>query len=317
MIWFYFKFLIKSFFFKYYTLMFFEKLPVIMDFDCPDLSLLKKGKVRSVYDFGDVLLIAASDRVSSFDRVLKTGISGKGEILTKIATFWFKKVEHIFPTHFISSNWDDFPSEVYPYKDQLFGRSMLVKKTEPVLIEAVVRGYLVGSGWQDYKDTGKLCGIDLPKGLRLASRFDSPLFTPSTKANAGDRDENITYEAMQKFLGGKLANQIRDKSLEIFNYGSELASKVGFILADSKFEFGILDSELILIDEILTPDSSRFWDVEDYQIGVNPPSFDKQIVRDYVKSLNMNQDEGLFLSDDVVEHTYLRYRSVLERFRVI
>jgi len=256
--------------------------PVITSLDLPNLKLFKEGKVRSVYEVGDNLLIVASDRVSAFDFILPNGIPSKGEVLTSVSQFWFDFLGDDFDHHLISTNVDDFPEECQQYRDILQGRSMLVKRTELVPVECVVRGYIIGSGWKDYQETGTVCGIQLPEGLQLADKLDTPLFTPAYKAEMGDHDENISKDQVDKLIGKDLADKLESISLEIYKRGRDYAATKGIILADTKFEFGLIGDHIILIDEVLTPDSSRYWPASDYKPGISPPSFDKQIVRDHL-----------------------------------
>jgi phosphoribosylaminoimidazole-succinocarboxamide synthase len=247
----------------------------------PGLPLWRRGKVRDVYDLGDRLLIVATDRLSAFDVVLPTGIPAKGVVLTQLSLFWFELLRDLVPNHVITSRVEDYGPELAPYRDQLEGRSMLVVKTEPFPVECVVRGYLVGSGWKDYKKSGAVCGIPLPPGLRESERLDPPLFTPATKAETG-HDENIAFPIMETMVGAKHAARRRALRLEIYQRGRAHAEGCGIILADTKFEFGLKDGEIVWIDEALTPDSSRFWPRDSYVPGQAQPSFDKQYVRDYL-----------------------------------
>ena len=287
----------------------------LTDIICPNLKLFRKGKVRNVYDLGDKLLLVASDRVSAFDVVLPNGIPDKGKVLTRISKFWFDNVPSYFSHHLISTDVDDFPAEAQPYREQLEGRSMLVKKTELVEVECVVRGYLVGSGWKEYQESGTVCGITLPEGLKQASKLEQPIFTPAAKHFDG-HDENISEARMTELLGDDLTQKLKKMSLELYAYGRDFAAEKGIVLADTKFEFGLLEGEIILIDEVLTPDSSRYWPKEHYQVGISPPSFDKQIVRDYLASVSdwNKQAPGPELPSDVVDKArseYLRLESLL------
>lgn len=251
----------------------------------PGLPLFKKGKVRSVFDFGDQLLLVASDRVSAFDYILPDGIPFKGQVLTEISEFWFKRFENRISHHLISTDVSDFPLECQPYKEQLKGRSMWVKKTQLIPVECVVRGYIIGSGWNDYQKTGQVCGITLPEGLKMADKLESPIFTPAYKAEMGEHDENITKAQMVDLIGVELSSKLEALSLQIYSEGREYAHSKGIILADTKFEFGLIGDEIVLIDEVLTPDSSRYWPLDQYQPGMSPPSYDKQIIRDYLTSV--------------------------------
>ena len=256
--------------------------PVITSLDLPNLKLFKEGKVRSVYEVGNDLLIVASDRVSAFDFILPNGIPHKGEVLTSVSQFWFDFLGDDVSHHLISTNIDDFPEECQQYNDILKGRSMLVKRTELIPVEWVVRGYIIGSGWKDYQETGAVCGITLPEGLQLADKLETPIFTPAYKAEMGDHDENISKEQMDNLIGKELADTLEKISLDIYKKGRDYAESKGIILADTKFEFGRIGDQIILIDEVLTPDSSRYWPANNYQPGISPPSFDKQIVRDHL-----------------------------------
>ena len=280
----------------------------LTEISCPTLSLFRKGKARNVYDLGDKLLLVASDRVSAFDVVLPNGIPDKGRLLTKISEFWFDKIPSHFLHHLISTNVDEFPSEVQIYRDQLEGRSMLVKKTHLIEVECVVRGYLVGSGWKEYQESGTVCGVQLPEGLQLASKLETPIFTPAAKHFDG-HDENISEARMTELLGDALTQKLKSMSMELYAFGRDFADERGIILADTKFEFGLLDGEVILIDEVLTPDSSRYWPKDLYQEGVSPPSFDKQIVRDYLASLSdwNREAPGPELPESIVEKVRAEY----------
>jgi phosphoribosylaminoimidazole-succinocarboxamide synthase len=276
------------------------------------VKLLRRGKVRDVYDLGDNLLIVATDRVSAFDVVLPTGIPNKGKVLTQISIYWFRQTEDIVKNHLISANVDDYPAVLRPYKEVLRDRSMLVKKAKPLPIEAIVRGYLSGSGWKEYKKSGTVCGIRLPEGLVESARLEAPLYTPSTKADEG-HDINITFEETIKLVGADVAQRVRETSLKVYNKARDIAEKKGIIIADTKMEFGLYENDLILIDEILTPDSSRFWSIKDYQPGKGQDSFDKQIVRDYLLSLDWDQTyPGPELPEEIVRKTAKRYEEILQ-----
>ena len=278
----------------------------------PTLTLFRRGKVRDVYDLGDVLLIVATDRISAFDVVMDTPITGKGAILTALSSFWFDKTKHIIKNHIISTNPVDYPKECLPYIDQLQGRSMLVIKTKPLPIECVVRGYLAGSGWKEYQSTSTICGITLPSGLSESQKLPSPIFTPATKAEEG-HDENITLEEAIN-LCGQTAVQAKDISMKLYDFAFQYASKRGIILADTKFEFGI-DShgDLILIDEALTPDSSRYWLQESYQIGKTQENLDKQVLRDYLETLDWNkQYPSPPLPNEIVQAIIAKYQLALD-----
>ena len=278
----------------------------------PTLTLFRRGKVRDVYDLGDVLLIVATDRISAFDVVMDTPITGKGTILTALSSLWFDKTKHIITNHIISTNPVEYPKECLPYIDQLQGRSMLVVKTKPLPIECVVRGYLAGSGWKEYQSTSTICGILLPEGLSESEQLPSPIFTPATKAEEG-HDENITLvEAIH--LCGESALQAKDISMKLYDFAYQYAAKRGIILADTKFEFGIdSQGELILIDEALTPDSSRYWLQESYHIGKTQENLDKQVLRDYLETLDWNkQYPSPPLPNEIVQAIIAKYQLALD-----
>ena len=253
------------------------------------LDLMKRGKVRDIYDLGDYLLMVATDRISAFDVVMPNPIPDKGKILTQISLFWFEIMKPVLPNHVITANVDDYPEICRPYAEILRDRSMLVKKAKPLPIECIVRGYISGSGWKDYQTSGSVCGIKLPEGLKESDKLPEPVFTPSTKADSGLHDINIDFEKTVEKIGKPLAEKVRTISIEIYNKGADLAYKKGIIIADTKFEFGLLDDDLILIDEVLTPDSSRFWPQPSYQPGGAQKSFDKQYLRDYLLSIKWNK----------------------------
>jgi len=278
--------------------------------DMPDIKFIRSGKVRDIYDLGDSLLMIASDRISAFDVVLPNGIPGKGKLLTQISIYWFRQMEDIIKNHLIATNVDDYPSQCHKYRDQLEGRSVLVKKAEQLPVECIVRGHLSGSGWKEYQKTGSVCGIKLPDGLKESSRLETPIFTPSTKAEEG-HDINISFKETENIVGNEMAAKLRDVSLRIYSKAREIAEKKGIIIADTKFEFGIYDKELILIDEILTPDSSRFWSVQTYEPGKGQDSYDKQIIRDYLLTLDWDQTyPGPVLPENIVEKAIERYREI-------
>ena len=284
---------------------------VISQTDLPGLKLRGRGKVRDIYELGDRLLIVATDRLSAFDVILPTPIPDKGRVLTQISMFWFEKLSGIVPNHVISAS--DFPPELAPYAGALAGRSMLVRRTQPVPIECVVRGYISGSGWKDYQKTGAICGIPLPAGLRESDRLPEPIFTPSTKAEVG-HDENISFDETIARIGRPLAERLRDTSLALYRRAVEHAAARGIIIADTKFEFGLLGQELIWIDEALTPDSSRFWPADEYSPGKPQPSFDKQYVRDYLERIGWNkQPPAPALPPEVVAATREKYREAYQR----
>ena len=281
----------------------------------PGFSLWRRGKVRDVYDLGDRLLIVATDRLSAFDVVLPTGIPGKGVVLTQMSLFWFDLLKDVVPNHVITADVSEYGPELARHRDQLEGRSMIVVKTDVLPIECVVRGYLVGSGWKDYKSTGAVCGIALPAGLRESERLDPPIFTPATKAETG-HDENIPFETMESTVGRERAAEARRTTLEIYSRARAHAEARGIILADTKFEFGVKDGRLVWIDEALTPDSSRFWPRDGYAPGRSQPSFDKQFVRDYLETLDWNkQAPGPELPADVVARTVEKYWEAFDRLR--
>ena len=276
----------------------------------PELSLYKKGKVRDVYEIEDKLLIVASDRISAFDYVLPSLIPDKGKILTQLSKFWFDFTSLVCPNHLLTDEIDEFPPVLLKYKEILEKRSMLVHKTEVIPVECVVRGYLSGSGWKDYKATGKISGVKVPSGLREADRLDEIIFTPATKAEEG-HDLNISFKEMQKLVEPELANKVKKVSLELFQKASFQALSKGIIIADTKFEFGLLKDELILIDEIFTPDSSRFWPLASYSPGQSPPSLDKQFVRDYLESTDWDKESlPPPLPQSIIEQTSKRYLEI-------
>src|SRR5580700_479019 len=279
---------------------------VVWETDFPDLKLVSRGKVRDLYEVGNDLLLVATDRLSAFDVVLPTPIPDKGRVLTQLSLFWFNLLRDVIPNHIVTATY--FPADLAPYRTQLEGRAMLCKKTRPLPIECVVRGYLSGSGWKDYRATGKICGIALPPGLRESERLPEPIFTPSTKATEG-HDENISFDEAARRIGGELAERVRAVSLEIYRRATAYAEPRGIILADTKFEFGLVEGNLIWIDEALTPDSSRFWPADGYQPGRTQPSYDKQYVRDYLERIGWNkQAPGPELPPDVVAATREKYR---------
>ncbi len=271
-----------------------------------------RGKVRDIYDAGDNLLMVATDRISAFDFILPDEIPYKGEILNRISAFWFDKFSDIVPNHLVSLDPADFPEEFAEYRDYLHGRAMLVKKAQPIMIECIVRGYLTGSGKKTYDEDGTVCGIKLPAGLTEASKLPEPLFTPSTKAAIGDHDENISYERCVEIVGEDIASQIRDLSLKIYTAAAEYALTRGVIIADTKFEFGIIDGKVTLIDECLTPDSSRFWPADSYEEGKVQSSFDKQYLRNWLRANWDMTGEPPHLPADVLEGTSQRYREAFE-----
>ncbi len=277
-----------------------------------DLNLVKRGKVRDIYDLGENLLMVATDRISAFDVVMPDPVPDKGIILTGISLYWFEIMKPIIENHVVSADVTDYPAVCRPYADTLHGRSMLVKKTEPLPIECVVRGYLSGSGWQSYRTSGTVCGIRLPEGLRESDKLPEPIFTPSTKEELGAHDVNIDFAEAEKRIGKEPAAQVRDLSLAIYKKGAEMAAEKRIIIADTKFEFGLIGDKLILIDEVLTPDSSRFWPRDFYRPGGAQQSFDKQYVRDHLLSIKWDkQPPGPALPEDIIANTRLKYLEAL------
>lgn len=288
---------------------------VVFETQLNHLELLARGKVRDIYAIdAKHMLIVTTDRLSAFDVVLPTPIPRKGIILTQVANFWFEYLKDIIPNHFSELTLDDLPLSPEE-REMLTGRSMIVKRLKPLPVEAIVRGYLIGSGWKDYQATGQVCGIDLPQGLQLAQQLPEPIFTPSTKAEVGDHDINISFDQMRNQLGNQLADQVRAVSLQLYQKAASYALERGIIIADTKFEFGLDDEgNLVLIDEVLTPDSSRFWPVDHYQVGISPPSFDKQYVRDYLETLDWGKvAPGPELPAEVAQKSAEKYQEVAER----
>lgn len=285
--------------------------PAVLQTEIPGFPV-RRGKVRDVYDLGDRLVVVASDRISAFDFVLPTPIPGKGRLLTQMSLYWFRKLG--MPNHLLSTELSEMGPAFVAAKDQLTGRSMLVKKAEVVPFECVVRGYLAGSGWKEYQKTQAVCGVKLPPGLRESEKLPEPIFTPATKAETG-HDENVSFNYMAEHTGRELANQLRDLSLQVYTRASEHAANRGIILADTKFEFGRLkDGSVILIDEVLTPDSSRYWPADQHQVGKNPPSFDKQFVRDWLETTNWDKNSPPpELPAEVVQKTAAKYQEAFER----
>jgi phosphoribosylaminoimidazole-succinocarboxamide synthase len=278
------------------------------------LTLFNRGKVRDIYDLGDQLLLVASDRISAFDVILPTLIPEKGRILTALSVYWFDVMKDIVPHHLITTNVDEFPAACQPHRAKLEGRTMLVKKSTPAPVECIVRGFISGSGWKEYQQTGAVCGIPLPGGLMEASRLDQPIFTPSTKAPVGQHDINITFDQMVKKIGKKKAEKIRDATVAIYSRAREMAEKKGIIIADTKLEFGVEGDDIILIDELLTPDSSRFWPLDGYRPGETPDSYDKQYVRDYLLNLPWDmKTPPPVLPPEVVKKTQEKYAEALRR----
>lgn len=287
--------------------------PPLLELEIPELKLFRRGKVRDVYEVDErQLLFVASDRISAFDCVLAQGIPFKGKVLNQLSVFWFGKLREIVRDHFLTDRIQEYPAVLQDYHDRLEGRSMLVRRTRPLPIECVVRGYLAGSGWKEYRQSGSVCGLQLPKGLQESSRLPAPIFTPSTKAETG-HDENISFEIATEMIGRELAEEIRDLSLALYTRAANYAAGRGIIICDTKFEFGVDEQGVRLIDEVLTPDSSRFWPADQYRPGRPQPSFDKQYVRDYLETLDWNkQPPAPPLPGDVVTATARRY---LEAYR--
>jgi len=287
---------------------------VLKETDFEGINLVKRGKVRDIYEIGDQLLIVASDRMSAFDVVMADPIPDKGKILTNISLFWFKQLESIVENHLISSNPVEYPENCQKHRKALEGRSMLVKKAKPLPVECIVRGYISGSGWKDYLSNGSICGISLPEGLKESQKLPEPIFTPSTKAEDGMHDENITFEEAVRLMGEETAEKVQNLSLQIYEFGRALAAEKGIIVADTKFEFGIKDDRLILIDEVLTPDSSRFWPMDSYRPGGPQKSFDKQFLRDYLLEIKWpKQPPPPELPSQIIEKTRAKYLEALER----
>ncbi len=285
----------------------------LVECEIPGLKMVNRGKVRDIFDLGDALLFVATDRLSAFDVVLPTGIRDKGKVLTQVSLFWFELMRDWLPNHLISADVTT-RKELAPYAADLQGRSMIVRKAKVMPIECIVRGYLVGSGWKDYQKTGTVSGMKLRAGYRQAEKLDTPLFTPSTKAEIGDHDENISFEGVAERIGLEKATVLRDLSLKIYTTARDYAEKRGIIVADTKFEFGEVDGKIILVDEVLTPDSSRFWPRDQYQAGTSPVSLDKQFVRDYLETLDWNKTApGPELPAEVAEKTRSKYLEALRQ----
>jgi len=287
---------------------------VIRETDFANLRLVSRGKVRDIYEVGDNLLIVATDRVSAFDVVMDDPVPDKGKVLTKLSVFWFKRFASIVDNHLISADPDEYPESCKPYKEQLANRSMLVHKARPLPVECVVRGYVSGSGWLEYRDLGSISGISLVEGLEESSQLPEPIFTPATKAAQGTHDENISFEDVSNIVGEDTAKEIKRISIELYQKGRDLASRNGIIVADTKFEFGFVDDHLMLIDEVLTPDSSRFWPMDEYKPGGAQKSFDKQFLRDYLNSIDWPKEPPPpKLPPEVIQITRDKYLEVLER----
>lgn len=287
---------------------------VITQIDIPDIKFLRRGKVRDIFDFEDHLLIVASDRISAFDYIMPNGIPEKGKILTQISRFWFEKTQNMVKNHLIATEMSDYPDVCQPYAEQLEKRSMLVLKTDPLVVECIVRGYISGSGWKDYKNTGEISGIRLPENLLESQRLEEPIFTPSTKSDTG-HDENISFAKMKDIIGTELADRVSNLSIKLYDWARKFGEQRGIIIADTKFEFGLREGKLYLIDEIFTPDSSRFWPMDLYEAGRSQNSFDKQYVRDYLESINWNKQPPVpELPAEIVNNTRAKY---LEALRII
>ncbi|SHI54840.1 phosphoribosylaminoimidazole-succinocarboxamide synthase [Malonomonas rubra DSM 5091] len=288
--------------------------PIITQTNCPELKLVNRGKVRDIYDLGEHLLLVASDRISAFDVIMDEGIPQKGYVLTEISKFWFDQMSDLVPHHLISTEVSDFPKVCHQYRDQLEGRSMLTKKANPLAIECIVRGYISGSGWKEYQQQGSVCGIKLPEGLKQSDKLPRTLFTPSTKAELGEHDENISFEQAAEICGLELTQKVSDISIAIYERARALADTKGIIIADTKFEFGMMGDQLIWIDEALTPDSSRFWPKDQYNPGSAQPSFDKQFLRDYLETLDWGKvAPPPKLPEEIVRKTGEKYLEALQR----
>lgn len=289
-------------------------MAILLTTDFSGLKLAARGKVRDIYDLGETLLIVTTDRISAFDVIMGEGIPDKGYVLTQISAFWFRQMEDIIPNHIISTDVKDFPAECQPYAEILAGRSMLVRKAAPLPVECIVRGYISGSGWKDYQKSGAICGIQLPTGLLESARLEQPIFTPSTKAELGEHDENISFAQCVELVGQAMAEKIRDTTVAIYQRARDIAATKGLIIADTKFEYGICDGKLIIIDECMTPDSSRFWPQDSYQPGGAQPSFDKQFLRDYLETLDWGKEAPApALPDEIVTKTGEKYMEALVR----
>ncbi|MGQ9677942.1 MAG: phosphoribosylaminoimidazolesuccinocarboxamide synthase [bacterium] len=287
---------------------------IVNQTDLKGIKRVAQGKVRDLYQVGDFLLIVSTDRLSAYDVVLPDGIPDKGKVLNMLSVFWFEKFAKFVSNHIVTAEVGMFPKELAPFREILQGRAMLCRKAKPLPVECIVRGYLAGSGWKSYQKTGAVCGIKLPGGLQQAEKLPEPIFTPATKAQTG-HDENISFEEMEKIVGEEIAFKLRRISIEIYQQASEYARQRGIIIADTKFEFGIYNGKLMWIDEALTPDSSRFWSVKEYRVGISPPSFDKQFVRDYLDSTGWNrQPPAPHLPSEVIAGTAARYR---DAFRML
>ncbi len=288
---------------------------IVLKTEFTDLDLAARGKVRDIYDLGDKLLIVTTDRISAFDVILPTGIPQKGYVLTQLSKFWFEQTKSIVKNHLITTDVNEMPEECRQYSDILNGRSMLVKKADPFPVECVVRGYITGSGWKDYLRTGKVCGIKLPGNLKESQKLEPPIFTPATKAEIGDHDENISFDKMIEIVGKDNAEKLKELTISIYEFARDLALKKGIIIADTKLEFGVKNGDIILIDEVLTPDSSRFWYEREYEVGKPQNSMDKQFVRNYLETLDWDKKApGPELPQDVVNKTSEKYMEILNIF---
>ena len=290
-------------------------MDVVLKTDFTDLNLAARGKVRDIYDLDDKLLIVTTDRISAFDVILPTGVPNKGYVLTQLSKFWFEQTKSIVKNHLITTDVNEMPEECRKYADILNGRSMLVEKADPFPVECVVRGYITGSGWKDYLKTGKVCGIKLPDNLKESQKLEPPIFTPATKAEIGDHDENISFEKMVEIVGKDNAEKLKELTISIYEFARDLALKKGIIIADTKMEFGVKNGEIILIDEVLTPDSSRFWYEGAYEVGKPQNSMDKQFVRNYLETLHWDKKApGPELPQDIVSKTSEKYMEILNIF---
>ena len=285
----------------------------LLTLELPGIKKVKSGKVREVFDLGDAYLFVASDRISAFDCIMPNGIPRKGEVLTQMSHFWFDQTEKLVPNHRLAKSGDPLPVALQPHATKIAGRSMIVKKAQPLAIECVVRGYLAGSGWKEYKKSQTVCGIPLPAGLQESSELSEPIFTPATKAESG-HDENIDFATASRIVGPEIAEQVRSLSIAIYKFAREYARSRGIIIADTKFEFGVFEGGLLLIDEVLTPDSSRFWPADQYQPGRSQPSYDKQFVRDYLETLDWDKTPPApALPEEVVQKTAAKYQEAYQR----
>ena len=289
-------------------------MATLIESNLPGIPLLQRGKVRDIYDLDNALLLVTTDRLSAFDVIMPDPIPYKGQVLNQISIFWFEQMRDLCPNHLLATEVKDFPASLQPFAQQLEGRSVLVKKCQPLPVEAIVRGYISGSGWKDYQNSGKISGHELPAGLKESDKLPQPIFTPSTKAEIGEHDENITVAQAEAMMGKELADKVAALTIAIYQKGAEIAAKAGIIIADTKLEWGLYNGELTLIDEVLTPDSSRFWPAASYQPGRGQDSYDKQFVRDYLESINFNkQPPAPHLPKEVIEKTSQLYLEALKR----